>query len=342
MNHESYFHWLTKETPTRWWHDSGDPDEIRFSLAHQACGITTNPVLVHKALSSKPEVWAQDLKTITKAMSPQDRAEARVKAVVLKAAQSMEAQYDQSHARWGYVCAQVSPSKIDDRETMLAMARRFHHWGRNITVKLPATAAGLDVLEECVAEGISTAATLSFTVPQVLATAERYRKGIQRALSAGKTPRPCFAVIMIGRIDDYLREIARDRKAHVSESDILQAGLAISKRAYEIYKAQNYEATLMIAAMRGIHHVLGMAGADLVLSVHPSYQPPLLADGVPREIAFDRPVPADVINRLKTIPDFVRAYEPDGMSVEDFLGFGATQKTLSQFNFMGWVATENL
>jgi transaldolase len=98
----------------------------------------------------------------------------------------------------------------------------------------------------------------------------------------------------------------------------------------------------MVAAMRGIHHVLGMAGAELVLSVHPTYQPLLLADGVPQEIAFDRPVPADVIDRLKKIPDFVRAYEPDGMAVEEFLSFGATQKTLSQFNYMGWIATENL
>ena len=27
---DTYFDWLEKETPTRWWHDSGNPDEIDF------------------------------------------------------------------------------------------------------------------------------------------------------------------------------------------------------------------------------------------------------------------------------------------------------------------------
>ena len=53
----------------------------------------------------------------------------------------------------------------------LAMARRFHAWAPNIAVKLPVTAAGLDVLEDCIAEGITVTATVSFTVPQVVAVA---------------------------------------------------------------------------------------------------------------------------------------------------------------------------
>ena len=88
--------------------------------------------------------------------------------------------------------------------------------------------------------------------------------------------------------------------------------------------------------------VEGLTGVELVMSVHPAYQSMLLQDGVPREMAIDRPVPADVIERLRTLPEFVRAYEPDGMAVEGFLTFGATQKTASQFSCMGWVATENL
>ena len=42
----------------------------------------------------------------------------------------------------GYVCAQVNPSRTGDREAMLAMARRFHAWAPNITVKLPGTPGG--------------------------------------------------------------------------------------------------------------------------------------------------------------------------------------------------------
>ena len=31
------------------------------------------------------------------------------------------------------------------------------------------------------------------------------------------------------------------------------------------------------------------------------------------------------------MPEFVRAYEPDGMTADEFIGFGATQRTLGQF-----------
>src|SRR5262245_19669529 len=134
---------------------------------------------------------------------------------------------------------------------MIAMAKRLHAWAPNIAVKLPATAAGLDVLEDCVAEGITTAATVSFTVPQVIAIAERHRAGIERARKKAIEPGKCFSVIMIGRLDDYLREVAQDHRATVSEADIRQSGLAVTKRAYAIYRERGYEAVLLIAALRG-------------------------------------------------------------------------------------------
>ena len=104
---------------------------------------------------------------------------------------------------------------------MFDMAKRLNKWSPNIAVKLPVTAAGLDALEECAAIGITVTATVSFTVPQAVATAERYRKGLVRAKKAGITPGKCFAVLMVGRLDDYLRDIAHDRKAEIAESDII-------------------------------------------------------------------------------------------------------------------------
>jgi transaldolase len=219
---------------------------------------------------------------------------------------------------------------------MLAMARRYHRWAPNIAVKLPVTAAGLDVLEECVAQGITITATVSFTVPQVVAVAERHRRGAARARQAGIVPGHCFAVIMIGRLDDYLRDVARDSKAGVTEADIRQAGLAVSKRAYRILKAEGYEAVVLVAALRGTYHMTELSGAELIMSIHPRYQALLLEPGVPREERIDLPIEAEVTDRLCVMPEFVRAYEPDGMRPGEFIAFGATQRTLSQFNEVGW------
>jgi transaldolase len=59
-----------------------------------------------------------------------------------------------------------------------------------------------------------------------------------------------------------------------------------------------------------------------------------------REKRIDQPVPAEAIKRLERLPDFVRAYELDGMRPADFMGFGATQRTLSQFCDAGWKLME--
>ena len=145
------------------------------------------------------------------------------------------------------------------------MTQRLHAWAPNIAVKLPATSAGLDVMEDAIADGITCTATVSFTVPQVIAIAERHRAGIRRAVEKGIQPGKCFAVIMIGRLDDYLREVAHDTQAVATESDIRQSGVAATKRAYQIYKERGYQAVLLIAALRGDYHLTEIAGADLLM-----------------------------------------------------------------------------
>jgi transaldolase len=240
----------------------------------------------------------------------------------------------------GYVCAQVNPARAGERPAMIEMARRFSKWAPNIAVKLPCTSAGLDVQEECIAEGITITSTVSFTLPQALAIAEKCRKGIARAAQNGVAPGKCFAVIMIGRLDDFLREVARDNNAAVEGSDICQAGLAVTKRAYRIYQERGYEAVLLVAALRGAYHLTELAGAELVMSIAPAYQEIFVNQDYPREERIDREVPADVIAKLRRMPEFVRAYEPDGMRPEDFIGFGVTQRTLGQFQDAGWKLLE--
>jgi len=334
MQNESYLHWLVNETPTRWWHDSGDPDELDRGLAHGASGVTTNPMLASQALRAQPAYWRSRVGALP--ADPEAKAEALVRTVAVSAAQKLEPQYWTSNGKEGYVCAQVSPALAGDRETMLAMAQRFHAWAPNIAVKLPVTAAGLDVLETCVAGGITVTATVSFTVPQVVAVAERHRLGSAHARQAGIAPGRCFAVIMVGRLDDYLRDVAWDNRAAVTESDIRQAGLTVSKRAYAIYKAEGYEAALLVAALRSAHHVTELAGAELIMSIHPKCQAMLSEPGIPRERRMDRPIAPEVVRRLQTMPEFVRAYEPDGIKPEEFIACGITQRTLSQFDLAGW------
>jgi transaldolase len=84
-----------------------------------------------------------------------------------------------------------------------------------------------------------------------------------------------------------------------------------------------------------------LAGAEVIMSLFPPIQDMLLSADLPREERIDVPVPADVVGRLSRIPDFVRAYEPEGMKPTEFLTYGVTQRTLSQFLESGWKLMEN-
>jgi transaldolase len=331
----TYLSWVIDHTATKWWHDSAATAELDLAIERGAVGATTNPLLSSVALKTDRTLWAAEIDSVLeRKLPPEQKAEALMRIPVTKAAAVLQ-------PRQGFVCAQVNPVRAGDRDCMLPMARRLHAWAPNIAVKLPATAAGLDVLEECVAEGITVTATVSFTVPQVIAVAERHRAGIQKARANGIEPGQCFAVIMIGRLDDYLREIVHDSYPAVEESDIRQAGLAVTKRAYSLYKERAYEAVLLVAALRGDYHLTELAGADLVMSIHPSYQQNFLTHNFPCEERFDQPVPRDVIERLYAIPEFARSYEPDGMTAREFMSFGLTQRTLSQFAECGWKPMES-
>ena len=336
MNDRSYLQWLSEATPTNWWHDSADLDELSTALLHGAVGVTTNPVLVAAALHNRPEAWSHLLQSVDAGVSGDERTEYLMKNVTQRVAEMLLPEHQRSEGQSGYVCAQVCPRKAADRQTMTDMARRFHLWAPNMAVKLPVTEAGLDVLEGSVAEGITVTATVSFTVPQVIAIAEAYRRGLAAAKRKGTKPGRCYAVIMIGRLDDYLRDIARDGKADVNEADIRQAGLAVTKRADSIFRRRQYEATLIVAALRGTYHMESLAGGELVMSIHPKYQQMLLQPDVPQEERIDRPIAKEVVWRLQAIPEFVRAYEPDGMKPEDFITYGVTQRTLTQFDLAGW------
>jgi transaldolase len=339
---QPYLQWAIGNTQTAWWHDSAEPGELALGIRRGAVGATTNPFLANLALSRQRGAWSSEIRSaLAEHQEAEDRAAALMGIVIRHAARQLASQYEQSDGRMGYVCAQVNPLRAGDREHMLAMARRFSQWAPNIAVKLPATAAGLDVLEDCVAEGITCTLTISYTVPQTIAIAERYRSGIRRATERKTEPGKCFAVIMIGRLDDYLREVAHDGEVAVSEADIRQAGLAVTKRAYSIFRQRGYEAVLIVAALRGTHHMTELAGAEIIMSIAPPFQEMLLSPNLPQAERIDVAVPGDVIERLSHVPEFVRAYEPDGMTPAEFIAYGVCQRTLSQFYESGWKLLES-
>ena len=334
MNYE-YLKWLST-TKSKWWHDSADPNELMNSVKNSAVGATTNPFLINKTLSDLPEYWKEQLSNLPKDLKGKEKVKVVLGSVTKNLAKYVKDVYINTNGRQGYVCAQVNPNHPGDVDIMIELAKYYSSLGENISVKLPGTKAGLTAMEECVALGIPVTVTASYTVPQAIAIAEHYKKGAEKCKAKGKAPNRAFAVLMTGRLDDYLRDVAHDNLSNVTEDEIRWAGNAVAKRAYSIYKKCGYEPTIMPAGLRGVYHVTELAGAEMVFSVAPKIQEMLSEANPVKEERIDREVNKKIIDKLMTMPEFVKAYEPDGMKEEQFITFGVEQKTLSQFVEVGW------
>ena len=334
MPENKFLKWLSSETKSVYWHDSAVIEELDAAIENGAVGMTTNPFLIASTLKSHGDFWKSVLPGVPEDVQGDARAEEWIAQVTTYLAKKL-APLKAKNAYGGYVCAQTNPCRPGDTEGMIQTARHYSQGKDYIVVKFPCTHGGLEAIEACAAEGLNVAATVSFTVPQVLAVGEAAARGKARAKANGVKPGLSIAVLMVGRLDDYLRDVAHDSFPHVQEGDIINAGTACIKRAYGIFNENGWDTFLMPAGCRGANHIVDLAGARMIMSIAPKIAK-LLQPVETFEERIDVPVDKAVIDRLMTMPEFRKAYEPDGMKPEEFITFGSANRTTDQFINDGW------
>jgi transaldolase len=137
---------------------------------------------------------------------------------------------------------------------------------------------------------------------------------------------------MIGRLDDWMRVLAERDDIAVDPDALNWAGIAAFKRAYGIYRERGYRTRLLAAAYRHRLHWTELVGGDVVLTLTHAWQARFNGSGVEPEDRIAVPVDPAIVAELRDrLPDFGRAYEPDGLTVDEFDGYGATVRTLRGF-----------
>lgn len=334
MSEHAYLKWFST-TPSIYWHDSAVRAQQVEAFGNGAVGMTTNPFLIQSTLNSDRAFWADKLAKLPRGLKGDEKAMELIHLVTGFYLEEARPIFEKGNPGEGYICAQTSPLHCGDADFMIEQVKRYGSWAPNLMIKVPATRAGIEAYEEGVALGFNMAATVSFTVPQVLAVGEAAERGKKRAKENGVKPGLTAAVLMAGRLDDYLRDVAHDTKAAVSESDITTAGIACLKKAYGIFNERGYDTFILPAGMRGANQVYEMAGARMIFSIAPKIAQ-LVAKDAPQEERVNVPVDQAVIDRLMTMPEFRKAYLEDGMTQDEFMAYGATNRTIDQFINDGW------
>ncbi|MEA2654071.1 MAG: transaldolase [Chloroflexota bacterium] len=324
-------------TATDIWNDSCAIDELEYALSFGATGATANPTIVTDVWKKAPADWAERVRGLGReqpAWSEVDLAWAVIEEMSVRGARLLEPVFDAHEGRQGRLSVQTDPTHFGSSERMVAQAVGFDSLAPNIIVKFPATAAGLVGIEEATALGISVNVTVCFTVAQALAAADAIERGLRRRETAGASIAEMGPVvtIMVGRVEDWLR-VQMERDGIVADPVALPwSGVAVFKRAYGLFRARGYRARLLGAAIRHHYHWSEFIGGDVVLTLPAAWQRRFNASTVEVRPRMDDVVDPAIVDELTGhFPDFVRAYEPDGLTVAEFDTYPPTVRTLRAF-----------
>ncbi len=326
---------MTRTLPTRLFNDSCNSSELRYAINRGATGATSNPVICLTVLKQEWDTWQPVLQSLVAeypGWSETQIAWELYRRMGVAGAKLLDPVFAANDNKWGRLSIQTDPTLYNNADLMLAQSQELSALAPNMQVKMPCTSAGVAMIEEATYTGVSLNVTVSFSVPQVLAIADAIERGLDRRKAEGLATDHMapVATMMVGRLDDWLKVIAK-REGATDFAYLDWAGIACAKRGYALFQERGYTTKFLVAAYRHLGHWRELVGGDLVHTMPHEWQVKANNSGENPTDTIGQPVPAPVMSQLLAMPEFVRAYEPNGMTVDEFNTFGPTLRTLRSF-----------
>src|SRR6478672_3756968 len=204
---------------------------------HAVTGVTSNPTIFQKALSSG-NAYDEDLKKLLgETDDPTEIFFSLALQDIRDACDVLKPAYEASNGLDGYVSMEVEPGIAYDTERTFDQARWIAKEvdRPNLMVKIPATMAGLPAIEECTAKGASINITLIFGLDRYKAVVEAYLRGLERLVAGGGDPSKVASVasFFVSRVDTE-----GDKRLEEVGNTRLQGrlGIANAKLAYRHFE----------------------------------------------------------------------------------------------------------
>ncbi|MCS6852754.1 MAG: transaldolase [Gemmataceae bacterium] len=194
---------------TKLWLDSIDPDEVAQNLAWGATGATSNPIIVADLIETGR--FDNDLLAfLEQGLSDNDIAWRMTDMLVRRAQEVFRPIWERTRGDDGYVSFELDPLLEDPAlgpphaervRQYVALGKQWSAGHRNRMIKVPATPAGLDALEELAAAGVTLNVTLIFSPRQYEAARAAVWRGAQRRPNPA-TLKSVYS-IFVSRVDVY-------------------------------------------------------------------------------------------------------------------------------------------
>ncbi|AEA27143.1 transaldolase [Pseudonocardia dioxanivorans CB1190] len=203
-------------------------------------GVTTNPTILAASLA-RPEPYAPEIRELARAgVTVGDAVRQLVVADVQQACDLFREVWEATAGVDGRVSLEVDPALAGNREaTVVDAVSLVRAVGRpNLSVKIPATRAGLPAITDALALGVDVNVTLIFSVARYRAVMAAYLAGLERALDHGTSLSGIHSVasFFVSRVDVEVDE----RLDKIGSDDALalrgMAGVANSRLAYQAFR----------------------------------------------------------------------------------------------------------
>ena len=232
------------------------PDGLPRLIERDAVsGVTSNPSILHKAVSVGPEYAADLARLKSEALTPEQRYERLVIPDIQAACELLWPVYEASAGDDGYVSLEASPRLADDESATVQAATRLHALvnRQNALIKVPATSAGLRAFERLIGAGINVNVTLMFSLQHVDDVAQAYQRGLRHWLERGGDPHHPKAVasLFLSRVDTLVDQ----RLEALAGAEALalrgRTAVALAKLAYQRYRDRFQRAPFTDLRRRG-------------------------------------------------------------------------------------------
>ena len=144
-------------------------------------GLTSNPSIFQKAMTSGDEYDEQFSRLLAEGMSVADAYWELVLTDISGALDALASVHEESDGIDGFVSVEVDPKLARDTDSTLAAARALNQRvdRSNLYVKIPGTAEGLPAIQAMTAEGRSVNVTLLFSLSRYADVIEAYLCGLE-------------------------------------------------------------------------------------------------------------------------------------------------------------------
>ena len=204
-------------TGTKLWLDSIDPKEVQRNRALGATGATSNPIIISDIIKTGS---ADELMTgfFDRGMDDETVAWGMTDRLVSDAQKVFLPAWEQTRGNDGYVSFELDPllEDVAGAPPHAERVRRYVELGKkwsaghkNRMIKVPATAAGLDALEELAAAGVTINVTLIFSDRQYKLARDNVWRGAQRRRNGLDGFKSVYS-IFVSRVDVYTEKHVPD------------------------------------------------------------------------------------------------------------------------------------